>query len=711
MYMKMFRLALSLLFILGLLMPPMAEGRSDRPDRVTHASKKNKKKKKGKEDKEEPKYVFPIRTDLSKLNDGYPASAEKNYRNRKLGAYLPLGTMRQRMKISNYSSYENPLGIYVQSGDRLNIVLKGNPRTPIKLLVRDFGPEGDGGGSYDLQTGVNNVHVQHTGLLYVDYRDEEPDTAPQIEVSVKGGKVNGIFTHHDDENVWKAMLANCKTPTLDIMGERCQLIYNIEALREACPEQGPEMLRLNDEIIAIQHEIMGWDHFNINPGNHMMGRCQWKGFMHADGLGGAYINTAVPGLVDPERIRNGGCWALAHEFGHVDQTRPGMMWGGTQEVTNNLFSVLTNYRFNPLHVRYEWEGGGSFGGVHMRGARFDSFINSALVLRHLWQYQQGPDDGGKVPGALKMEKDSNVVRGVKTGDPFVSCCPLWQLQLYLAEARGDKYFYARIFEECRNTDESKMSHGEMRVNFMRRACDSAKLNLTEYYVQTGMLAPMNRKVEDYSSQWVVITEEMCKELLDYAEKYPSPDSSVIYYITSYSVDVYRDKLDIKPSAGYKFDVQGKKAIVPADKWENAVAFEVYKDKELIRVNLRGLDTEDFKSTVVHLPEGYTTVVAVQWDGKRYIAHSTKNERVGSDASDFFPLVVADKEIAKRKAMEEKKRRQEEKKAAAEARKKEAAERRKQEKERRAALTPEEREWVDQFDKDFAEAEPWKTPKK
>ena len=162
MYMKMFRLALSLLFILGLLTPPMAEGRSDRPDRVTHASKKNKKRKKGKEGKEEPKYVFPIRTDLSKLNDGYPASAEKNYRNRKLGAYLPLGTMRQRMKISNYSSYENPLGIYVQSGDRLNIVLKGNPRTPIKLLVRDFGPEGDGGGSYDLQTGVNNVHVQHT---------------------------------------------------------------------------------------------------------------------------------------------------------------------------------------------------------------------------------------------------------------------------------------------------------------------------------------------------------------------------------------------------------------------------------------------------------------------------------------------------------------------------------------------------------------------
>lgn len=710
--MKIFHLLLSLLLLLGLLLPPEADARPTRGDKAAKVAKKAKKGKKGRGDKnEEPEYTFPIRTDLSGLNKGYPGTAEKNYRHRKLGAYLPLGTMRQRMKISNYSSYENPLGIYVRSGERLSIALKGNPRTAIKLLVRDFGPEGDGGGSYDLRSGMNNIVVQHTGLLYVDYRDEEPDTAPQIEVSVKGGKINGIFTHHDDEKVWKQLLANCSTRTMDIMGERCQLIYNIEALREGCPVRGPEMLRLNDEIVAIQHEIMGWDYYNINPGNHMMGRCIWKGFMWADGLGGAYIHTAVPGLVNPDSIRTGGSWALAHEFGHVDQTRPGMMWGGTQEVTNNLFSVLTNFRFNPTQVRYEYEGGGSFGGVHMRGARFDSFVNSALVLRHLWQYQQGPGDGGRVPGRLKMENESNVVRGVMTGDPFVSCCPLWQLQLYLAEARGDKHFYARIFEECRKADESQMTHGDHRINFLRRACDSAKLNLTEYFAQTGMLAPMNRKVEDYSSQWVVITEEMCKELLEYAEQYPSPDSGVIYYITAYSMELYRDKKNIKPSVGYKFEIQGNKALVPADKWENAVAFEVYKDKELVRVNLRGLNTSDFKSTEVHLPEGYTTVVAVQWDGRRFIAHSTKNERIGSDADDFFPMVVEDKDIAKRKALEEKKRRQEEKKAAAEARKKEQAERRRLEKERRAALSPQEREWVDQFDKDFAEAEPWKGPGK
>ena len=57
--------------------------------------------------------------------------------------------------------------------------------------------------------------------------------------------------------------------------------------------------------------------------------------------------------------------------------------------------------------------------------------------------------------------------------------------------------------------------------------------------------------------------------------------------------------------------------IPADKWENAVAFECYRGKRLCRVALRGLNHEDNATTDLIVPKGTTAIRAVQWDGKRY----------------------------------------------------------------------------------------------
>ena len=72
---------------------------------------------------------------------------------------------------------------------------------------------------------------------------------------------------------------------------------------------------------------------------------------------------------------------------------------------------------------------------------------------------------------------------------------------------------------------------------------------------------------------------------------------------------------------------GRRFTVPGNQWENAVAFEVYNGDKLIRVCLRGLNQKDNKSTDVLLLPGATTVMAVQWDGKRYIIYDTKGREV------------------------------------------------------------------------------------
>lgn len=563
------------------------------------------------------KHPFPRYTDLSKLNQG-PKRMEKTYRMRVFRAYKPVEDLSKRLKINRYSSFENPTGIAFEAGDAISIRMEGAPRTQVEFIVRDFRhPSKET--RFPIKQGMNDFTVNHYGHGYVNYRDSDPDSAPPIKMQIKGGYINGLFTHHDDARVWKYMMKHAKSEMFDIMGERTQWVLDIKSLRERCPEKGPELVALYDEQMKLEQQLLGWEWEGIHPGNHIMGRANWntQAYMHADGLGGAYVITATPGLVDVDEVRRSGAWGTSHEFGHVNQTRPGMMWTGTCETTVNIFSQLVNYVFNPNEVRLEHEWCHSLDGVHVRGGRFDCFVNSAIVNRELWQFQKGPDDGSRNPGEI-------------CGDCFVILCPMWQMYLYNTMAKGNELFYPRIFKNVRDTDESKWTVGQIRMKYLDRCCDAAQLDFSDYFLETGMLAVMNRHVNDYGSHWVTITEDMCRDALEHASQYPKPDSPVIFYITVNNFEIYRDKLKIKPSPDFEPTIQEnrmKRFIVPGDKWENAVAFEVYNEDKLIRICLRGLNQKDNKSTEVFLPDGATTVMAVQWDGRRYIIYDTKGNGV------------------------------------------------------------------------------------
>ncbi len=564
------------------------------------------------------KHPLPKYTDFSKLNSN-PGKQETNYRVREFRAYLPVGEMARRLKIASYSSFENPTGIAYEKGERIGIRMEGHPRTKVDLILRDFRHPG-AESRYELHEGENTFTASHFGHAYINYRDDDPATAPAIKVQIQGGRINGVFTNHDNAKVWKNMLANAKSDFLDIMGERCQWVLDLKALRERCPEKGPELVALYDREIMIEQRLLGWEWEGIHPGNHIMGRSMWDTarYMHADGLGGAFVITATPGLVDVEEVRRSGAWGTAHEFGHVNQTRPGMMWAGTQETTVNLFSMCVNYDFNPNEVRLEHEGGPSMEGVPVRGARFDWYVNSALVNKELWQFQKGPDDGNREPGE-------------RCGDCFVILCPMWQMYLYNTVARGNELFYPRIFKNVRDTDESQWGTGKIRMAYLDRCCDAAGLDFSDFFLHTGMLAVMNRYVNDYSSRWVTITEDMCRHALAHAAQYPKPDSPVIFYINVNNAGIYRDKLPIKPSPQFQpvvKDAPFPHFTVPGDQWANSVAFEVYnKEGKLIRICLRGLNQNDNESTDVFLPPGATEVMAVSWNGKRYCIYSTGGKKI------------------------------------------------------------------------------------
>ncbi len=550
----------------------------------------------------------PPGTDFSQLNKGEP---ETQYRDRLFCAYKPLREVSRSLRVGAYSAYENPTGLYYSAGEHIRITLHSAPEGEVRLLVRDF-REGGGEDAYPLAEGANDITVRRSGLGYIDYRHSRGGEATPLRVRLAGGRINGVFTRHDDAATWQRLLAQAPAGILDMMGERCQLAYDVEGLRRGNPGRGPEMLALYDRIVELEQEIMGWEREGLHPGNHLLCRVMWQGFMHADGLGAAFHNSTIPGLSNPDSLRR-EAWAVAHELGHVNQLKPGFCWAGMQEVSNNIFAAWCNYHLNPGQQRLEHEACANADGVVQRGGRFDCYVNNAIAQRQLWQFQGGPDSGiGRVPGE-------------RTGDHFVSLCPLWQLQLYFHVVLGQQDFFPRVHESLRAAADRELPHGRMRTEFCRYMGDAARCNLGDFFLRTGMLSLMSRRVEDYSPHMVSISEAMVEETLRALEQYPEPPSPVIYYLTANSLGIYRDRLPVEPSEDFRPELPEKGGVIvfPAEKWKNAVAFEVYRDRQLIRICLRGLGMEDDASTAVTCPPGATAIRAVQWDGTR---HSVSGKR-------------------------------------------------------------------------------------
>ncbi len=549
--------------------------------------------------------AVPSGTDFSQLNkEG--SDTERNYRHRTFCAYKPLKELSRTLKIGAYSAYENPTGIYYEAGESICITVHNKPERPLRLIIRDFRKDVKPD-VYPLTVGENHITVKQAGLGYIDYRSSKGAAAPRITLSLQGGTINGIFSVHDSNATWKKLLAHAPAGILDIVGERCQIAYDIQGLRKGNPEKGREMLALYDRVVELEQKLMGWDAEGIHPGNHVLCRVIWGGYMQADGEGAAFNNKTIPGLSDPEGLRK-GVWGVAHELGHVNQVEPNFTWAGMMEVSNNVYSAWCNYVLHPEDSRLEHEVSTNLEGTVMRGGRFDCYVNNAIINRQLWIFTGGPDSGtGTVPG-------SNV------GDHFVSVCPLWQLQLYFHVARGNDMFYPAIFRAMRAQDARKLPHGQLRMNFCRFAAEAAGCNLNHFFLHTGMLGVMNRRVPDYASHMVTVTEKMVYDTVRHGMQFPVPDSSVIYYINANNVNIYRDRLPVEPSMDFRPQppAGGGSIIFPAKTWKNAVAFEVYSGDKLVRICLRGLGQADNASTTVICPPGATSIRAVQWDGRRYM---------------------------------------------------------------------------------------------
>lgn len=169
----------------------------------------------------------PAGTDCSKLNTA--PDREAAYRHRVFRAYRPTSYVNERLHVGAYSRFENPTGIFFKAGETATFTVSGDIGGTLELIVHDFG-EGGQDSVHPLKAGENTITIPADGLAYVNYRAEDPAAAPAITVDIKGGVINGIFSLADDNATWNKLLKEAKAATIDAVGERCQLAYNVTSL-------------------------------------------------------------------------------------------------------------------------------------------------------------------------------------------------------------------------------------------------------------------------------------------------------------------------------------------------------------------------------------------------------------------------------------------------------------------------------------------------
>lgn len=525
-------------------------------------------------------------------------------------AYATLETLAKEMKTSYYNRFENPTGIYFNSNSEAIILVEDNQAESIAFVVNDFGTGNND--TYTLNKGYNRLKIKNSGLGYIHFYTDNYKNILPVKLHIIGGRVNGYFDkdkHSLDD--WQSTLTKTVCDYIDIKGKYINLCYKVDDLKKYCKD-GIALIDFYDKVVDLEYDLMGLHKYNCVPKNHMFARTTENG-LFADGIGAGLATGYMYELGNPEKIYD-GTWTIAHELGHVNQIRPGLKWVSTSEVTNNVYSSYIQYYFTPTRLRLEHERINDGDGNNVIGGRFNAYLNNGILKGEQWLCQRGPD---------RMKGYEN------GGDHFVKLCPLWQLMLYYRIAGTASWtkpdWYGDIAEIVRNMDDSKMSNGQLQLNFIKNACDVTGEDLTGFFIKAGMLKPINKELDDYTRGWLKITQDDCDRLIKYASRYPKPQSPVIYYITGNSVAVYEKKLQVTGNfgKGVEMNADKKSCIIDHNIWKNVTVFETYINDELEKIAMVGTNSPDGTTTLVQYPEGATRIEAVAWDGARTLVYGER----------------------------------------------------------------------------------------
>lgn len=491
--------------------------------------------------------------------DVYPADFRiANYK-----AYPHPDVQSDTHKTNPYSLLDNATGMTVSNGEELIAFVGDTHGTDISLCVINFDtPGADGFNSkqiYPLIEGTNKIKMRSKGLVYVYYHLhslKEAEAAKDIKIHFATGKVNGYFdsTKHTEQE-WTTLLEKADHKYFDVLGEYAHLTFPTSRFRNSTPN-GKALIDVYDKLVRSEMELMGLYKFDKVFKNRMYFNVIYTSYMYATAYHTAYNDNTLGELCNAERLIQSP-WGPAHEVGHCNQTRPGLKWLGTTEVTNNIMSE---------YIQTSIFGQGSRIQVENMGKHYVNRYSKAWT---------------SIIAAKAPHSYFSSINEKNGSDVFCKLVPFWQLELYFGRVLGrtpleqeDKGgFYPEVYEHVR-TNPNLNDAGSQQLEFVYIASKIAGYNLLDFFSKWGFLTPVNVEIDDYGKGMMTITQNQIETMKAKVNALGLPKLDVaIEYISDNTWELFK----VKPNV-----VKGT-ATVENNKlnfkdWKNVLTFEIANNK-------------------------------------------------------------------------------------------------------------------------------------
>lgn len=478
-------------------------------------------------------------------------------------------------KTSTLSLLDNPTGISVSRNEDLVVFVGETEGYPISLKIQNLDlPGGDGYNNasfYPLSPGLNKLKVRNDGLAYLFYHTPDYQSAPSIKVHFATGKVNGYYdSQKHEKSDWTRLLNEAGDKYFDVLGEYAHLTFPTQDFIKYASSNGPELIEAYDDLVRLEADFMGLMKYNRPTVNRAYFHVMYHSYMYATSYRTAYNSGTTETILSLSKLKSEP-WGPAHEMGHTFQTRPGFLWRGMTEVTNNVHSMYVQTQWGN-DSRLESEDMGRFNNRYEK-AYYSSFVHNT------------PHPGEE--------------------DVFCKLVSLWQLQLYFSNVLRETDVYKDLYEKVRISP-NKATAGEQQLEFVKMMCDITKTDLTDFFYKWGYLSPYDEIIDDYGAGRFFITQNQIDEVISEIKlkNYPSLIDKAEYICDS-NVEIFKNRLHVK-----KGSASANNSTLTMKGWENVVAFEVYQDEKLLFASNKSVFTID------QTMNDKIKVFALSYDGDR-----------------------------------------------------------------------------------------------
>lgn len=535
---------------------------------------------------------------------------EKDFRIREYKAYSEPAEWAEKLMTKRYGNLDNLTGIAVEKDDELIVLVgdthghdislqcigeeeKTEKKENVEIKYLQTAASGD---YYILKSGINKLKMKNRGQLFVMYNcDLATHPEPiKIHFPIGSGKVSGFFdlTEHKTDMKYAELLAKASDKYFGVRGDKIIFYFHREKLQEVVKNEILSAIRLWDDIIGWQQELMGIE--DVRPSlvnNHIFAISPEGAYMWASDDRIAFTHTKLGDILLKENImeEKDNVWGPAHEIGHVHQRA--IDWPSSTESSNNIFSNYVLYKL---------------GKYCSRGQEISKLAESYRAKKSWPLLGSGTNNSEDTELHMRMQ---------------------WQLWNYFHRLGNMPDFFPKLFKYLRANPLAAASPGTAQMQYAKAVCTVANMDMTEFFERWGFFRTVFiPNYQQYGESMYMVMQPLIDQTKEYMATFDKKVPPIYYLedrkngdvgIEDYKVGdvgyytLFKDNVKITGTPTYSLS----ESTITINNGTQAVAFEIRKDDE----NGKLLDFFNFLTYSIPSSvtlDDTTKFYAVQADGKR-----------------------------------------------------------------------------------------------